>query len=58
MSLWGRELQYDVIDRREYLLTQVQTVDLMNISELLPWGIDQDDLEGNPVLVLIRLKDE
>ena len=58
LSLWGRELQYDVIDRREYLLTQVQTVDLMNISELLPWGIDPDDLEGNPVLVLIRLKDE
>lgn len=42
---------------REYLICQTHTASLLNMPEAIPWGMDKDDLEGNPVLVLIRLKD-
>ena len=43
---------------REYILFEMKSKDLYNIPGALRWGIDEDDEEGNPVLVLIRLKDE
>ena len=43
---------------REYILFEMKSKDLYNIPGALRWGIDENDEEGNPVLVLIRLKDE
>ena len=45
------------IDGREYFICQTNTAALLNIPEAIPWGMDEDDLEGNPVLVLVRLKE-
>lgn len=42
----------------EYILFEMKSKDLYNIPGALRWGIDENDEEGNPVLVLIRLKDE
>lgn len=59
MSLWGREMHYDEIGGREYLMTQIKANELLKLPESLPWGLDLDDIEGgNPVLVLIRLKED
>ena len=43
---------------REYILFEMKSKDLYNIPGALRWGIDENDEEGNPVLVLVRLKDE
>lgn len=45
------------IDEREYFICQTNSAKLMNFPELIPWGIDLDDSEGNPVLALVRLKE-
>ena len=46
------------IDGREYFICQTNTAALLDIPKAIPWGMDMDDLEGNPVLVLVRLKDK
>lgn len=46
------------MDGREYFMCQTNTASLLNIPEAIPWGMDADDSEGNPVLVLLRLKNE
>lgn len=45
------------INGREYFICQTNSAKLMNFPELIPWGIDPDDAEGNPVLALVRLKE-
>ena len=55
ISLFPRSLIQ--IDGREYFICQTNTAALLNIPEAIPWGMDEDDLEGNPVLVLVRLKE-
>lgn len=45
------------IDGREYFLCKTNTAALLNMPEAIPWGMDADDPEGNPVVALIRLKE-
>lgn len=58
MSLRYNVFDYLRIGEHDYILTQTNSSDVVGIPNATPWGIDLDDLEGNPVLVLIRLKDE
>ncbi|WP_291530347.1 6-bladed beta-propeller [Bacteroides sp. UBA939] len=58
MSLRFNGFDYLRIGEHDYLLSQTKSYEVANIPNAIPWGIDSDDLEGNPVLVLIRLKDE
>lgn len=45
------------IDGREYFICKTNTAALLNMPEAIPWGIDADDPDGNPVVALIRLKE-
>lgn len=47
-----------LINGREYFICMTNTAALLNIPEAIPWGMDADDTEGNPVVVLIRLKEQ
>ncbi|WP_291530343.1 6-bladed beta-propeller [Bacteroides sp. UBA939] len=58
MSLRFGGFDYLRIGEHDYLLTKTKSNEVADIPNAIPWGIDPDDLEGNPVLVLIRLKDD
>ena len=51
-------MSYVKLKGREYIVTQTKAYKVENIPGALHRKLDADDLEGNPVLVLIRLKDE
>ena len=50
-------MSYAKLRGREYLVIQTKAYRVENISGALHRKLDADDLEGNPVLVLIRLKE-
>lgn len=57
LSMTTRHFIYLQQNGREYILTQAKSRAVEDIPGAIKWGIDPDDLEGNPVLVLIRLKE-
>lgn len=57
MSLRYNVFNYLRVGEHDYILTQAKSAEVADIPDATPWGIDPDDLEGNPVLVLIRLKE-
>ena len=58
LSMRYLRMSYVKLKGREYIVTQAKTYKVENIPGALHRKLDADDLEGNPVLVLIRLKDE
>ena len=50
-------MSYARLKRREYLVTLSSAYQLKDIPGALRQGINEDDMEGNPVIVLIRLKE-
>lgn len=50
-------MSYAKLRGREYLVIQTKAYRVENIPGALHRKLDADDLEGNPVLVLIRLKE-
>ena len=57
LSMTTRHFLYFQQNRREYILTQTKARAVEDVPGAIAWGIDPDDPEGNPVLVLIRLKE-
>lgn len=51
--LW---MSYICLKGREYLVTLTKAIKVVNILGALRYNLDIDDLEGNPVIALIRLK--
>ncbi|WP_370795844.1 6-bladed beta-propeller [Bacteroides stercorirosoris] len=58
LSMRYLRMSYVKLKGREYIVTQAKAYKVENIPGALHRKLDADDLEGNPVLVLIRLKDE
>ena len=57
LSMTTRHFLYFQQNGREYILTQTKSRAVEDIPGAIKWGIDPDDPEGNPVLVLVRLKE-
>lgn len=56
LSIRYLRMFYAKLREREYIVTQTKAYRVANIPGALHRKLDEDDLEGNPVLVLIRLK--
>lgn len=57
LSMRFNTYDYVRLGEHDYILTHTKSAEVANIPGAIPWGIDPDDLEGNPVMVMIRLKD-
>ena len=57
LSMRYLRMSYVKLKGREYIVTQTKAYKVENIPGALHRKLDADDLEGNPVLVLIRLKE-
>ncbi|WP_291530346.1 6-bladed beta-propeller [Bacteroides sp. UBA939] len=58
LSVRNMWMSYARLKGREYLVALTKAYKVENIPGALHQKLDADDLEGNPVLVLIRLKDD
>lgn len=56
LSLRHKWMSYVRLKEREYLVTLSNAYQLKDVPGALRQGIHEDDMEGNPVIVLIRLK--
>lgn len=58
LSIRYSNINYARIEGREYILTQTKSFNVEKIPGALHKKLDADDLEGNPVIVMIRLKEQ
>lgn len=57
LFMYKRHFLYYQENGREFILTQTKSREVEDIPGAIKWEIDPDDPEGNPVLIMIRLKE-